>query len=267
MIQIDREKCIGCGQCVRDCFPREIELVDGKAVPKGRRCMECGHCIAVCPTNAVRLQAYDMDQVVELKNLNWKIDPETYLNHLKSRRSIRQFTGEPVSAREIEDILQAGRYSPTGSNLQNVTYYVSQKHVQDLKERVMVQLRQMGEAALTSGKPAPRYARLWLSMYDAYRKDGTDRLFFDAGTVIVVSSDSPQSACLAAAHMETMVYSLGLGMLYSGFTAGAIAASPELKARICRKKDYEPYAVLVIGHPAVHYLRTAPRKPADVVWD
>lgn len=48
---------------------------------------------------------------------------------------------------------------------------------------------------------------------------------------------------------------------------GAIASSPDLKAKVCRKAGYEPYAVLGIGHPKVRYLRPVPRKPADVVRD
>ncbi len=267
MIQIDQERCIGCGRCVEDCFPQEIELVNGKAVPREHRCIECGHCIAVCPADAVRLTGYSMEEVTDLGDLHQEIDPEAYLNHLKARRSIRQFTEQPVSDRDIDQILQAGRYSPTGGNRQNVTYYVSRKNLSTFRECVYEQLRKLGEAQQASGAPSSGYWKLWLTMYDAFRKDGTDRLFFDAGTVIVVSSDSPQSACIAAAHMETMVYSLGLGMLYSGFIAAAVAASPELKERVCRKPGYEPYAVLVIGHPKVRYVRTVPRKPADVVLD
>ena len=267
MIQIDREACVGCGSCVQDCFPQEIVLVDGKAVPRGRRCIECGHCIAVCPADAIRLVNYNMDEIVELEDRTCELDPEAYLNHLKARRSIRQFTEEPVSTEEIHRILQAGRYSPTGGNMQNVAYYVSREHIVELKREILVQLRKLGEAAHFSENGGSWYNQLWIAMYNEFLQNGTDRLFFDAGTVIVVSSDSPQSACIAAAHMETMVYSLGLGMLYSGFTVRAIEACPELKARICRREGYTPHAALVIGHPKVKYLRTVPRKPADVVWD
>lgn len=267
MVQIDQERCVGCGRCVADCFPQELEMVEGKAAPRGHRCMECGHCIAVCPVDAIQLPGYDMGEVVELRDMKRELDPETYLNHLKSRRTIRQFTAEPVGEREVNAILQAGRYSPTGSNLQNVTYFVAQQCIPELRKDILAKLRQLGEAEHVPGTVAARYGSMWVAMEKQFQKDGIDHLFFDAGTVIVVSSDSPQSACIAAAHMETMVYSLGLGMLYSGFTTRAISLSPAWKARVCRKEGYEPYAALVIGHPQVTYLRTVPRKPADVVWD
>ena len=82
-----------------------------------------------------------------------------------------------------------------------------------------------------------------------------------------MSSDSPQAALIAAAHMETMVYSLGLGMIYSGFTTRAVGHSAGLQEYLELKEGYRVWAVLVIGYPKVKYQRTVPRKKADVLWD
>lgn len=267
MINIDREKCIGCGRCAEDCFPGFIDIIDKKAVPNGKGCMECGHCVAVCPMNAVTLPGYDMSEAVSLDSLDYGLDAETYLNHLKVRRSIRRFTAEPVSEEQVKMLLEAGRFSPTGGNLQNVSYYISRNNIEELKRGIVLKLKELGDEAERSGKKISWYSDMWLKMYDDYMCGGPDRLFFNSGTVIVISSDSPQSACIAAAHMETMAYSLGLGMLYSGFSARAINNSPELKSFIGLKEGYSVYAVLVLGHPAVKYLRTVPRKPADVSWN
>ena len=92
-------------------------------------------------------------------------------------------------------------------------------------------------------------------------------MILDAGTVIAVSSDSPQAALIAAAHMETMVYSLGLGMIYSGFTTRAIEQSEELQNYLGLKEGYKVWAVMAIGYPKVKYQRTVPRKKAEVLWD
>ena len=43
---------------------------------------------------------------------------------MKSRRTIRQFKPEPVEEEKIEKILEAGRYSPTGANMQMVSYTI-----------------------------------------------------------------------------------------------------------------------------------------------
>lgn len=266
MVKIDTEKCVGCGACAADCFPQELELVDGKAVPRGVNCIACGHCIAVCPTDAVTLAGYNMGEVLECASLPSRLDPQVYLNHLKTRRSIRRFQNVPVTREQLELILEAGRFSPTGGNLQNVSYTVFQKELPALRTKLIDELKLMGDEAARAGQKISWYSDMWLEMYGEYHAQRKDRLFFGAGTAIVIASDSPQSACIAAAHMETMIYSLGLGMLYSGFSARAIMHSPALQKELALKENYQVYAVLVVGCPDVNYLRTVPRKSADVVW-
>ena len=267
MIEINNEKCIGCGQCVRDCFPVDIDLIDGKAVPRNEKCFDCGHCMAVCPTDAVTLLNYDSAEVLDLKQIHTAIDPETYLNHLKARRSIRRFTDQPVTKEQVEQILEAGRFSPTGGNRQRMAYTVIQDSIPEMRGLLIDQLGRKGEEMLAAGHRASFYTDLWLDMHKDYHSSGKDRIFFGAGTVIVISSDDTLDAGIAAAHMETMIYSMGLGMLYSGFSRFAIESSEELRARLKIREKYHVEAVLVIGYPAVHYQRTVPRKPADVVWE
>lgn len=267
MINISTEKCIGCGKCAGDCFPRDIEIKDKKAYARNKLCIECGHCVAICPVDAVTLIGYSSDEILDCKNLEKDINADVYLNHLKSRRSIRNFTDEPVTEEEIKMILEAGRFSPTGGNRQNVSYYISRNNVAEFRDLLMNELYEMGKKVVVAGVGETMYAQYWIDMYEDYKKCGVDRLFFDAGTVIVISSDSPQAAIIAAAHMETMIYSMGLGMLYSGFTSRAVAYSEKLQDYLHLKEGYKVYAVLVVGHSNVQYERTVPRKPADVIWN
>ncbi len=51
---IDREKCVGCGQCVDVCPVGAITIEDGKAVVSDD-CIECGACAGVCPAEAITL--------------------------------------------------------------------------------------------------------------------------------------------------------------------------------------------------------------------
>ena len=46
------------------------------------------------------------------------IDPDVFLKFLKERRSIRSFQDKPISDREIEMILEAGRWTPSASHRQ-----------------------------------------------------------------------------------------------------------------------------------------------------
>lgn len=268
MITIDQDKCIGCGLCARDCLPRAIEIVDGKArFLADHNCMRCGHCEAICPRNAVTLDGIDRSEIVNLRDINHELDADVFLNHMRTRRTIRSFKTTPVTKDVIERLLDTGRFSPTGGNRQNVAYHVFTETIGELRDRIIAELKSMGEEETSTGKPSSWYPEFWVETAKEYEATGRDSIFFNAPAVIAVSSDVPQAACLASAHMETMANALGLGVLYSGFSVRAINHSAELQSFLKLKEGYAVWCVLVLGHPAVKYQRTVSRNPADVLWD
>lgn len=57
-LQLDSEKCIGCGKCVEVCPHRVLKMVDRKAsILEKDLCMECGACAKNCPANAIKVDA------------------------------------------------------------------------------------------------------------------------------------------------------------------------------------------------------------------
>jgi Pyruvate/2-oxoacid:ferredoxin oxidoreductase delta subunit len=56
IIQIDEEKCNGCGQCVTGCAEGALAIVDGKAkVISDNLCDGLGACIGECPQDALKI--------------------------------------------------------------------------------------------------------------------------------------------------------------------------------------------------------------------
>ena len=55
IIQIDQEKCNGCGACAAACHEDAIAMVDGKAqLMRDDYCDGLGDCLPTCPTGAGR---------------------------------------------------------------------------------------------------------------------------------------------------------------------------------------------------------------------
>ncbi len=61
IIQIDEEKCVGCGLCANTCKQSAIEMVDGKArVMRKDSCDGIGNCLPVCPVGAISFSGADV---------------------------------------------------------------------------------------------------------------------------------------------------------------------------------------------------------------
>ncbi|MBR4953551.1 MAG: nitroreductase family protein [Oscillospiraceae bacterium] len=258
MIKINAEKCIGCGECKIDCFPGCIEIEDKKAVLKyDYRCMRCGHCVAVCPAGAVTDDSWETPES----------SGDGLLDFMMMRRTVRRFTSEEVSQADIDKIIRAGQYSPTARNSQDNEFIVIRGDMREYQRIGIDTLAASSEAMKSSGGSVYR-----TSMFERWKEDfarnpdNCEHLFFRAPLVILVTgnkNDLRDAAC-AGAYMELQAFSLGLGVLYSGFFCRAVDYSPELRAMLGISEDRAPARCLVIGHPDVRYHRPAPRKPAQI---
>lgn len=56
-LQLDTEKCNGCGMCVNVCPHQVLNILERKAVITDKSaCMECGACAINCPVNAIKVR-------------------------------------------------------------------------------------------------------------------------------------------------------------------------------------------------------------------
>lgn len=272
MFFVDREKCIACTQCIQDCPVNDIYLKEGKAHIKNEACIKCGHCIAICPTKAVATDDYNMDEVIEFNKENFEIPAENLLNFIKFRRSVRRFKNKTVEKEKIEKIIEAGRFTQTGTNSQDVSYIVITDKLEELKDMTYEILNQKGQYILDNMSPElkhlERYANLWTKMYLAHKSDPAkyDRLFFNAPAAIIVTAHNELNGALASSNMELMVDTLGLGTFFNGFFQVAAQDNKQILDFLNIEKGKKIVTCMVIGYPNVVYKRTVPRKKADITW-
>lgn len=264
MIQINKDQCIGCGKCIKECVSQLIRLENNKAVVT-QQCFLCGHCVAVCPAGAVTNPDYGMDEVEAClpDTQAFSLSPETLLRAIKFRRSVRDYRPEPVKEDLLNMLLQAGRYTATAKNNQDCHFIFVQQELPALKKYVWDSIDQIGASGISK---IPKEQLPYVIFNRRRRQDpADDYLFRNAPVVLYITSEYDLDAGLAAQNMELMAASLGLGVLYNGYLARISDSNQELKAWL-GIPDRTIKACMLLGHPNVTYARTAPRKEANVIW-
>lgn len=256
MVNIDPALCTGCGLCASNCAVHAIvRSGDGTYSCNQTWCFACGQCVALCPTGAPSMPG--LEPPVPYDSATFDLDPQTLLNAMRFRRSIRHFTGEKATRQELELLLEAGRCSPTSSNSQSIHFTVLDKEFEALRPRIWEAFARLSKEKV-----------LLLRRYEKYlaHPDQPDTLFYGGNQMIVVTSERSVDGGLALANMELMAHALGLGALYCGFATRAIDSDPELREYFGITEKRKIDSCLIVGRTDLRFRRTAPRNPAQADW-
>ncbi|MBQ2823392.1 MAG: 4Fe-4S dicluster domain-containing protein [Oscillospiraceae bacterium] len=63
-VHLDKDKCMGCINCIKRCPTQAIRVRNGKAAIIPEFCIDCGECIRICPHHA-KLATYDPLSVMD----------------------------------------------------------------------------------------------------------------------------------------------------------------------------------------------------------
>ncbi|MBC7959826.1 MAG: 4Fe-4S binding protein, partial [Vallitaleaceae bacterium] len=62
-VTLDKDKCIGCTDCIKRCPTEAIRVRNSKAIITEERCIDCGMCIRICRNNAKKATTDPLDQI------------------------------------------------------------------------------------------------------------------------------------------------------------------------------------------------------------
>ncbi len=287
-IEIDPERCIGCGLCIAACPSDTLAMKDIKAVVAGNRSISCGHCAAVCPADAIRVTSLDSDipRFRTFKRFDqWipfgQYDPASLVNLMRSRRSCRNYTPEPVRIELIEDLVNAGICAPSGTNSQKWTFTI-------LPDRAAVKIagdsigdffRKLNRLArnfllrktlkLIGKGTLDRYYRShYKSVREAieqYDETGRDRLFHGA-TAAIIAGSRPGASCpaedalLASQNILLAAHAMGLGTCLIGFASEAMKHDRTIARKLGIPDEEKVHAVIALGWPDETYRKVCGRK-------
>jgi nitroreductase len=167
------------------------------------------------------------------------------MNTLLNRRSIRKFKSEQIKDEELNAVLEAGKFAPSGANQQSAVLIAVQN------KGAIEKLTRMNAAVMG--------------------KEGIDP-FYGAPTIILVLADKSkvtpiEDGSLALGNMYNAAYSLGLGSCWIHRTK-QMFESEEGKALLKEwgvEGDYIGIGSLILGYPNCEQPKAAPRKDNYVV--
>ncbi|HNX22177.1 MAG TPA: nitroreductase family protein [Bacteroidales bacterium] len=275
-IDISTSTCIQCDRCIKVC-PSEVFAKSEAGAPNIRNiefCIKCGHCVAICPTDAITHESFPKEKI---HNFDRKELPtsEQLMFLLKSRRSRRIFTKEPVPEYLIDQIVEAAHRAPTASNSQRVSYKVitdpeQLKMVSDYTIKTFSKIGSLLNFPLI--KPfiklfAPavaKYIPAFKEMENEY-KSGKDIILRGATALVLIYTPKNQhfgcaDANLAYQNGSLMAETLGIGQFYTGFVLNAMAQDSKGKLLKALGIKGKVHAGMALGVPQLQFSKYIDRK-------
>lgn len=176
---------------------------------------------------------------------------------IKGRRSVRAYTTEPVAEKQIQEVLEAGTWAPTGMQRQPWRFIVieNKELIKYVSEETKALVKQM----------MPPLAKQFST--DA------DVVCYNAPVLILVCTEKdPQwenvnllDSVLAAQNMFLKAYELGLGTCYMGFV-NFLNRNPVALKKIGVPDNCQMQVPFILGHPKTKQGAGKRDKPNVLKW-
>jgi len=291
---VNEERCISCGACVEECcanlFSMETYPSESRARVVHRDphswCTGCGHCLAVCPQDAILWDDAETPLIVTgIEHPENLCSYDTLLRFLQSKRSVRRYLPLELRQEQVDAVLEAMRWAPSGHNLQACRYLaiterralraITDHTIEDFRKfRLIIRMRKLLRPFL----PTNLYKLLdspglleGINDMIRRREEGLDPILFDAPAVIVVyypnlGSLSVIDPTIAFTYGMLAAHSMGLGSCWIGFAIQSLYKDRGMRKLLGVPRDMIVAGVMTLGYPVPVYRRVPPRNQIHVRW-
>jgi nitroreductase len=176
---------------------------------------------------------------------------------IKGRRSVRTYTDEAISKEQIETILEAGTWAPTGMGREPWQFIV----IEDKKQIKYIS----DETKLLIKQKMPSVSERVSTEADV--------VCYDAPVLVLVCIEkNPQwdnisllDSVLATQNIFLKAYELGLGTCYMGFVS-FLNSKPDVLRKIGVPENCRIAVPFIIGHPKAKQGKWKRQKPNIIKW-
>jgi UDP-glucose 4-epimerase len=268
-IAINQNLCNSCMNCLNNCPVNIFQKQNGSiSVKNTELCISCGHCMILCPQKAIN-HSFFKDRKMYPVSANGSLSYNSFVNLLKTRRSIRTFRGKSLSDNDIERIICAAGLAPSAHNIQSTKYMVIKEAeiLSAVKENTFLYYKKMYNklknplnkffATLLFGREMKKIIKEMEIMLTEF-KHNKDPFLHNAGCLLLFYSEptlrSPDiNAQLACSHAMLAAHSLAIGTCYAGYVVTASKSSKKLRTLLQMPKKCRVHAALVLGYARLEY--------------
>lgn len=269
-INIDSEKCKRCGRCARVC-PASVYTQEKGEVPKvvkPNHCIQCGHCVDVCEADALNHTDFPASNIHQVQK-DLIPSPKSLMELMKSRRSNRTITEEPIPTEALSDIIEAAYVAPTSENSRKVVVTLLEgadiQAVEDATMKFFLRL-----ASVLMSKPVRPLTKLFLrnlyneaaELYHFERKwkAGQRPCTCNAKALLMISTPKKydfgwQDCNMAYQNASLMAEAHGVSQIYMGLVQMAFKFIGQRKTEelLHLPPNHKPFAMMALGMPAFYY--------------
>ena len=267
LLNVNKEKCIGCGICAEVCPKNYIGMTtESLPIDAGLTCISCGHCVAICPKSALDHADTPLNGQIFLDKIP-VFNAETAESFIRARRSIRVYKEKVVPRNKILKLLDIARLAPTGNNTQGVQYLVIDN--KDTLQAITKATVAWMDEAISQGEPSAAY---FTDLVEHYHKTGLDVILRNAPCFILALTEKSftrgrDNTHFSLAYAELFASSLELGTCYAGLVEA------------CARSGYQPLLKvldipeelivtggIIVGYPKYIFTRLVDRSQVKVTW-